>query len=251
VKPSSISRVHPRSPLAALASGVILGLVTLALAPRPAAAEPSATDTAAECTQRVSLYQINGTLRITDTAMGAGDGTFPVGPGTLELRVDAQSARTTLVRFDLQERFAIHPNAVMWRATVVTNTAAHAVPDASGAAAIGRWLRDGVLQWDAPLHNYRSDGALTCDGSLCGKFGAPPPGRSELHQASTAIRLEPFRFDPTGQTFQMGFALVSSSEAPRQRTYLALAGRRLTSTCLPAAHPPTSPASATLADLER
>jgi hypothetical protein len=249
VKSPSISRVDPRAPLAALASGVLVGLLTLALAPRPAAAELSATDAAPGCDQKESQYQINGTLRITDTAMGAGDGTFPVGPGTLVLRVDTQTARTTLVRFELQERFAIRPNAVLWHGTVVTNTAARALPDASGAAASGRWVRDGVLQWDAPLHNYRSDGALTCDGSLCGKFGAPPPGRSELHQASTAIRLEPFRFDRTGQTFQMDFALVSSSEAPRQRTFLALAGRRMASTCLPAA--PAPGASATLADRER
>jgi hypothetical protein len=198
----------------------------------------------------VSLYQINGTLRITDTAMGAGDGSFPVGPGTLVLRVDTQPARTTLVRFDLQERFVIRPNAVMWHATLVTDTAARAVPDATGVAAIGRWFREGVLQWEAPLHNYRSDGAVTCDGSLCGKFGAPPPGRSELHQVSSAIRLEPFRFDRTGQTFQMDFALVSSSEAPRQRTFLALAGRRMASTCLPPDAAPAAPGSATLADLE-
>jgi hypothetical protein len=251
VKPSFISQVHSRSPLAALATAVLVGLATVGLAPRPAAAQLSSTDAAPGCIQRLSQYQINGTLRITDTAMGAGDGTFPVGPGTLVLRVDTQAARTTLVRFDLQERFAIRPNAVMWHATLLTDTAARAVPDATGAAASGRWLRDGVLRWDTPLHNYRSDGALTCSGSLCGKFGAPPPGRSELHQASTTIRLEPFRFDRTGQTFQMDFVLVSSSEAPRQRTYLAVAGRRVASTCLPADPASPAPASATLADLER
>jgi hypothetical protein len=251
VKPSFISRVRSRSPVAALAAAVLVGLATLALAPRRAAAESSTPDAAPGCTQRVFQYQINGTLRITDTAMGAGNGSFPVGPGMLVLRVDTQAARATLVRFDLQERFAIRPNAVLWHATLLTDTAARALPDATGAAASGRWLQDGVLRWDTPLHDYRSDGALTCDGSLCGKFGAPPPGRSVLHQASAAIRLEPFRFDRTGQTFQMDFALVSSSEAPRQRTYLALAGRRMTSICLPADPAPASSAPATLAELER
>jgi hypothetical protein len=158
-----VSKVRSRAPLAALACGVLVGLATLATAPRPAAAQPSATDVAAGCAQRVSQYQVNGTLRITDTTMGAGDGTFPVGPGTLVLRVDTLAARTTLVRFDLQERFAIHPNVVLWHATLVTDSATHAVPDATGAAASGRWFQDGVLQWDTPLHKYRSDGALTCD----------------------------------------------------------------------------------------
>jgi hypothetical protein len=251
VKSSFTSKVRFRPPLAALGSAVLLTLAALALPSRPAAAEPSATDAAPGCIQQVSLYQINGTLRISDTAMGAGDGAFPVGPGTLVLRVDTRAARTTLVRFDLQEHFTIRPNAVMWHATLVTDSAAHAVPDANGVAASGRWLGESVLQWDSPLRNYRSDGALTCEGSLCGKFGAPPPGRSELHQASSAIRLEPFRFDRTGQTFQMDFALVSSSEAPRQRTYLALAGRRTALTCLPADPGPAQPAPATLAALER
>jgi hypothetical protein len=165
----------------------------------------------------------------------------------LLLREDTQAGRATLVRFDLPEHFAIRPNAVLWRATLVTDTAAHATPDANGVAASGRWFGPGVLQWDAPLRNYRSDGALTCEGSLCGKFGAPPPGRSELHEARP-VQLQPFHFDREGQTFQMGFALVSSSDAPRQRTYLALAGRRTASTCLPADPASTAVVPDTIAD---
>ncbi len=93
--------------------------------------------------------------------------------------------------------------------------------------------------------------ASLAEGLIRRPTHAPPPGRSVLHQASAAIRLEPFRFDRTGLTFQMDFALVSSSEAPRQRTYLALAGRRMTSICLPADPAPASSAPATLAELER
>ena len=227
-------KVDARSRLVPLASAA-LSLATLASVPRPAAAQMRASDATSGCTRWEIQYAIAGTLQITETKMGAGNGTFPVGPGTLVLRVDTQAVRAMLLRFDLREHFALHPNAVMWNATVVTDTAVHVAPDGTGAAASGRWSGDGVLQWDAPLRNYRSDVALTCAGSLCGKFGAPPQGRSELHQMPSAIRLQPFRFDREGQTFQMDFTLVSSSEAPHQRTYLALAGRSMARTCIQAA----------------
>ncbi len=223
-------KVHTRSRLVALAAGV-LSLAALALVLRPAAAQVRASD-APGCAQWEIQYAIAGTVQITETTMGAGNGAFPVGPGTLVLRVDTQALRAMLLRFDLHEHFALHPSAIMWKATVVTDTAVRVAPDRTGAAASGRWSGDGVLQWDAPLRNYRSDVALTCDGSLCGKFGAPPQGQSELHQTPGAIRLHPFRFDREGQTFQMDFTLVSSSEAPHQRTYLALAGRRTARTCI-------------------
>jgi hypothetical protein len=221
--------VHARSRLAALAFGVL----SLALFLPPAAAQTRTSDATSGCAQWEIQYTIAGTLQITETTMGAGNGTFPVGPGTLVLRVDTQDMGARLQRFDLHEHFAIHPNAVMWNATLVTDAAVHVAPSGTGAVASGRWAGDGVLHWDSPLRNYRSDGSLTCEGSLCGKFGAPPQGRSEVHQTS-AIRLQPFRFDREGQTFQMDRTLVSSSEAPHQRTYLALAGRRVARTCLQA-----------------
>jgi hypothetical protein len=221
-------KVRTRSRLVAVASGAL----SLALLLPPAAAQVPASDATPGCARWETQYAIAGTLQITETTMGAGNGTFQVGPGTVVLRMDTQAEDALLLRFDLHEHFAIHPNAVMWSATLVTDAAVHAAPEGTGAAASGQWS-GGVLRWDSPLRNYRSDGALTCEGSLCGKFGTPPQGRSELHQTS-AIHLQPFRFDREGQTFQMDRTLVSSSEAPHQRTYLALAGRRMARTCIQA-----------------
>jgi hypothetical protein len=220
-------KIRARSRLAALAFGIL----SLALVLRPAAAQVRASDATSGCARWEIQYAIAGTLQITETTMGAGNGTFPVGPGTLVVRVDAPAMDATLERFELHEHFALHPSAVMWNATLVTDAAVQAAPSGAGAVASGRWSGDGVLRWDSPLRNYRSDGALTCNGSLCGKFGAPPLGRTEVHQTS-AIRLQPFRFDREGQTFQMDRTLVSSSEAPHQRTYLALAGRSVARTCI-------------------
>jgi hypothetical protein len=212
----------------------LLGSVsTPMLLPRPAAAEPSLPET---CAQWEMAYAITGTLRVKETPMGAGDGVFPVGPGTLVLRVDARAARVALRDLQLREQFAIHPNAMMWNATIVTDAAARALSDGERAVAVGTKGADGAVTWTEPLRIYRSDGWLTCDGSLCGKFGAPRAGHSELHQISRTVRLEPLRFDRDGRTFRMDFALVSSSEAPHQRTYLALAGRLTAKKCLEPAH---------------
>jgi hypothetical protein len=221
--------------LRSVALGVALVAVAVAgpaFLPREATAQLSISDLSPTCAQWELAYAITGTLRVTETQMGAGNGTFQVGPGTLVLRVDARGARVKLTELQLRERFAIHPSAMMWNATVVTDVAARAPSDAAGAVAVGSRTANGVVQWAEPLRTYRSDGVLTCDGSLCGKFGAPPAGRSELHQVSRTVRLEPLRFDRDGQVFHMDFALVSSSESPHQRTYLALVGRRTAKRCV-------------------
>lgn len=196
---------------------------------------PGADPSVAECARWEIQYVTRGTLWVTETPRGAGNGTFAVGPGTLVLRVDTRASQATLRRFDLREHFASHPSAVIWSATVTTDAAVRMTAlDSSEGLAVGTLSTDGVLRWSSPLRNYRSEGALTCDGSLCGKFGAPPRGRNALHEVTRAVALQPLRFDRDGGTFQMDFALVSASEAPRQRTYLALAGRRTTQTCIQA-----------------
>jgi hypothetical protein len=183
-------------------------------------------------------YALTGTLRISDTPMAAGDGVHPVGPGALIIRFEdhdgAPSGRARVLTFELTEHFTIHPHAVLWNASVVTDASARATPDGSGATAEGTLSGD-VLRWDGPVHGYRTDGALTCDGSLCGRFGAPPPGRSPLHMASGAVQFEPLRFGRGAATFEMPYTLVSQSDSPRQRTFLAMRGREAKRTCVDAA----------------
>lgn len=77
-----------------------------------------------------------------------------------------------------------------------------------------------------------SRGAFAADGSLCGKFGAPASGRTEVHNLTPLVQLQPLRFDADRATFQMDYALVSGSSSPRQKTYVALAGRRTDCICL-------------------
>jgi hypothetical protein len=213
---------------AALVAGAAITVATL----RPAAGEMTAGAAPASCATWEARYTVNGTLHIANTTMGAGDGYFRVGPGTLVLRVDATTGRAALTGFELHERFALRPSAPLWSATVATDAWARFAPDARGADGPGWLSGDGVLHWSGPLRSYRSDGSILCDGSLCGKFGAPASGRTELHTLTPQVQLQPLQFDADRATFQMDYALVSESSSPRQKTYLALAGRRTDRICL-------------------
>lgn len=162
--------------------------------------------------------------------MGAGDGIHTIGPGSMVLHVD-DHGRATLTGFELREYFSVSPRALVWNATVVTDATMRATPDALGVAGGGTLTND-ALWWEGPIQGYRADGVLICDGSLCGKFGAPPAGRSEMHLPPAAVHFQPLRFADGGATFQMPYTLVSHSESPRERTYLALAGREANRSCL-------------------
>lgn len=218
--------------VAAVAAVALVALI--AASPGPASGQDAPAQVPAgqlaPCARWDVTYAITGNLRITGTPLGAGDGTHSVGPGALVLRVDARSGHAQLVAFDLHERFTINPSAVMWNATVLTDAAVRVASDASGEAGSGRLL-DGVLRWSGPIRGYRTDGAVVCNGNLCGKFGAPPPGRSDLHTPAVTVRFQPLRFEGDSETFQMAYALVSESESPPQKTYLAMAGRRTRQAC--------------------
>lgn len=227
--PKAWTRLRWRAaPFAVTAFGLV---VSVTLPARPASGRLDEVTGSEHCSAWDVTYSVTAILKITETPLGAGDGVHAVGPGTLVLRLD-EHARATLIAFELREYFAISPKAVLWNATVVMDATMRATPDASGAAG-GGVLANDVLRWAGPIQGYRSDGALTCDGSLCGKFGAPPAGRTELHWPPTPVRFQPLQFAQGGATFEMPYALVSYSESPRQRTYMALVGREAHRTCAP------------------
>jgi hypothetical protein len=195
-----------------------------------------------DCAAWDATYKITGTLRITETAMGAGDGSHPVGPGTLVLRFiaddPAQPPRVELRSFELHEHFSVEPKGAFWSATVVTDALARATPDGDGVVARGTVAPAAgtggapTLRWDGPIPTYRSDGAVNCTGSLCGNFGAPPPGRSPTRTATHAVKFEPLRFGASGLTFEMlGYSVVSQDQSPHQKTMLAVSGRAASWVC--------------------
>ena len=178
--------------------------------------------------------------------MGAGNGVYPVGPGTAVLRFPnangggggAPPSSVVALRFyAMREFFRIDSTAVFWKTHVVTDAKTTTTSDACGDIAKGQ-LEAQNLRWTTSASGYRTDGTLNCDGSLCGSFGAPPSGTSELHIPPHSVQLGPFRFGPDMKTFTMPSTLVAKTESPKQTAYLALSGREARRTCVHVARCP-------------
>ncbi|MGD0677333.1 MAG: hypothetical protein ABSC94_18090 [Polyangiaceae bacterium] len=197
----------------------------------------SAEEAARDCAAWDATFTIVGTLRITDTPMGAGDGVHSVGPGKLVLRIeegggDASRRHVELRAFELAERFSVEPKALLFRATIVTQVMARASADASGVMARGT-LEGSTVRWQGPIHGYRTDGVLRCSGSLCGQFGAPPAGESAIHSLPHDVQLQPLRFGGSGANVLMGtYALVQSDPSPSQKAFIAFAGHATSWICV-------------------
>jgi hypothetical protein len=208
----------------------LAGALGLAISPTNAHAQTS-------CGSWQVDYTLAESLRLSDTPMGKGDGVYEVGPGSVQLRfddVDGQpGGRATMVSYAMREHFVIDSRALFWNAHVVTDTHTRATADGSGAAA--GTLRGTTLVWTSPVRGYRTDGALTCEGSLCGKFGAPPEGRSEIHIGPGPVPFGPFQFSRDLKTFTMGETFVARTDAPKQTAHVTLAGREVHRACTPAA----------------
>jgi hypothetical protein len=211
-----------------IASMLTLGAVTLA----PASPSSVVQDDERACDTVVVEYVLGANLLVKQTTMGAGDGVYKVGPGRLVLRFENHGGQETvkLVAYELRQKFVVASRAVFWGARVATDIVTRGPPG-------GRPIAEGTLDrssvhWDGPPRGLHSDGTLTCDGALCGKFGAPAPGTSEMHMALDAAELEPFTLGADGKTFTMPYSLMSKSDSPKQETLVAITGRELRRACL-------------------
>ena len=189
---------------------------------------------AAACTGWDVEYALSATLRITDTTLGAGDGTHAIGPGRLVLRFDdvagGPGGAVRVVDYELTDHFALAPHYLFLSATITTDTTTRTTPDASGFAATGV-LRGRTIAWSGPWAGMRSDGFLTCDGNLCGKFGAPAAGKTALHVAPHPARFASFELGEDGKTFRMGWSVESHQDSPRETSLVALGGRETKRIC--------------------
>jgi hypothetical protein len=208
-----------------------------AAAPSSSIATPAsiAAGSGAGCGAWDATYTLSGTLRIAGTPMGAGDGVHAVGPGTMVLRFDDEDGQkpghVELRSFEILQHFSLQPKSFIMSADIVTHAMARAGAGADGVVAAGTLAGD-ALRWDTAMRGYHTDGTLSCDGSLCGNFGAPPAGKSPLHSAPRAVQLQPFRFKGSGLTVQMPQALVSQDTSPPQKGYLALSGKAKSWVCV-------------------
>jgi hypothetical protein len=181
-------------------------------------------------------YTLAGNLKLTDTPLGQGDGLYPVGPGTAVLRFEDRSGqpggRAKLLRYSMKQGVTVTASAIFFTAKVVSETVTRALPDACGVDGEGT-LNGSTLAWGGPIHAFKSDGTIHCEGSLCGKFGAPPPGDSPLHIGPNPVQLQAFQFGSDLKTFTMPSTFVSKTDDPKQTAYLAISGREVKRSCVP------------------
>jgi hypothetical protein len=203
--------------------------LALAGAPHSASAEASSSD----CNAVDVQYDVSANLMITGTVMGAGDGLHSVGPGKVVLRFDGGQGQrhARLLTYDLRQTFTVTAKALLWTTRVSTNVQMRASHAPSSFVAEGM-LGGSTLRWAGQASGLRSDGTLLCEGSMCGKFGAPPSGISEVHTGPSSMVLKPFEFAPDMQTFTMPFTLFSESDAPKERTLVSMAGREVRRVCV-------------------
>lgn len=179
-------------------------------------------------------YTTNATLRITDTLMGGGDGTWPIGPGKVVVRFDNQNGapggNAKLLEYRMHDAFTVTANILVSSAVVTSDSTTVTTPNACGFSAQGL-LTDHTLKW-GPWQGMRSDGTLTCTGGLCGKFGAPPRGQSPVHVPPHTASFKPFVYTADFKTFTMADSVASHQDSPSQTSHVALAGREVKRTCV-------------------
>lgn len=196
---------------------------------------PAASASDGPCDAWEVEYLLNANVRISDTTMGAGDGTYPNGPGKAILRFDNRGGEpggnVKLIDYRMTDNFTVVSHALLWKAQVTADTVTRTTPNACGFAAEGV-LEGHRLRWKGVWSGMRSDGSLVCTGGLCGKFGAPPAGRSELHIPAHPVSFLPFEYAPDLKTFRMGYSIVSRQSSPSQTSRIALSGREVRRTCV-------------------
>src|SRR5678815_1440552 len=172
---------------------------------------PALADDGPRCTHWEVEYELTGTLRISNTMMGAGDGSHIVGPGKLVLRYDdvggQPGGNVTVVSYEMATRFTVDAHFLGIGTTVANDCLTKSTANLCSAVAKGFIGDDRTIRWQAPWVGIRTDGTLTCSGT-CGRFGAPPRGKSEMHMAPHNVAFGPFSFTASRMAFYMNYAVV-------------------------------------------
>jgi len=209
--------------LFALGVATVLAAALLPSTPAEAADDP--------CTTADVTYAVNGSLMIKDTQFGAADGVYPLGAGKAKVRFEKGPGGGTarLMGYELDNSFTVKASFAVWSTTVVTQSRTTVASSCEGASS--GVVDNGNVVWQTPATGYRSDGTIDCAGNVCGKFGAPAPGSTPLHETAS-VKFQPFHFAADGKTFSMPYTQVSHSNSPKQTAYLALSGRETGRSCV-------------------
>jgi hypothetical protein len=201
-----------------------------ALGPSASAALPGSSGADQPCDAWQVEYALSANLTLRDTPHGTGDGTYGVGPGRAVLLFYGPDHRQVqLLGYAMRERFQIEPSSIVGSADIdvdLTTTTAQGCGVAQGV------LEGNTVRWTSRVRGYRSDGTTTCDGGLCGKFGAPPEGQAPWGLRPQDVTFGGFTFGPDGKTFTMANTFVETSRNPQQTAFVSLSGREVRRVCV-------------------
>ncbi len=191
------------------------------------------SDDVPHCTHWEIEYELTGTLRISDTTMGAGDGTHIAGPGKLVLRFDdiggQPGGNVTVVSYEMATRFTVDAHFLGIGTSVTTDCLTKSTANTCTPVAKGFIGDDRTIRWQGPWTGIRTDGTFTCAGT-CGKFGAPPRGRSEMHKPAHSVAFGPFAFTASRTAFYMSYAVVDKTS--NDTASLSLSGHETRRSCV-------------------
>jgi hypothetical protein len=191
-----------------------------------------------QCNRWIVDYEtIPGTaLKLANTPYGAADGTYAIGPGTMQMRyADQQGApapgAADLLGFQLTTKFVVKTTAVGFAMRIATDGTVSLTPDACGVIARGE-LADDQVTWTELARGYRSTGTAQCSGVLCGKFGSPPSGRSKMSRPIHPVKLRTTQLRNGVSRLSIGFFEVERQAKPSQTVYLRVEARETGRRCV-------------------
>jgi hypothetical protein len=204
--------------------------VWLALMIAPAIVRP---DDEVHCTHWEVEYALTGTLKISNTTFGAGDGTHMARPGKLVLRFDDVNGQpggnVTVVSYEMATRFTVDAHFLGIGTTVASDCMTRSTANVCSAVAKGTLGDDRTIRWQGPWTGIRTDGTLTCSGT-CGRFGAPPRGQSEMHKPPHSVAFGSFSFTASRTAFYMNYAVVDKTS--NDTASLSISGRETRRSCV-------------------
>ena len=208
-----------------------LAFVLFPLALLPALAH---ADAAPACNAWEIEYAATGQLRLSDTPMGAGNGTHAIGPGKIVLRFDDVGGQpggsVKLTSYEMANKFTVDAHVLGLGTTVVNDTITRTTGNVCGVAAEGALGGDRLVRWPSPWNGVHTDGTQTCSGSMCGKFGAPARGQSAFHTPPHPVAFKPFAFAADMKSFHMDEAVTNRSS--RDTVNMTLDGRETRRACV-------------------
>jgi hypothetical protein len=185
------------------------------------------------CTHWEVEYELTGTLKISNTTFGAGDGSHMAGPGKLVLRFDDVNGQpggnVTVVSYEMATRFTVDAKFLGIGTSVATDCLTKSTANACTAVAKGVLGDDRTIRWQGPWTGIRTDGTFNCSGT-CGRFGAPPRGKSEMHKPTHSVAFSPFVFTASRTAFFMNYAVVDKTS--NDTASLSFSGRETRRSCV-------------------